>query len=686
METSTPAPNIDIRRKTLLKNTVNVSPLRRSLVLHVSLNRSSILEVSNDDNERSDRRNQLEIQKRLSNLPQGRAPLNESFVKEQFMICTHLFTENKITTKNAWKLQIIDMLRPLCQKPNEDTLQVASTSIDISAKVYAIRVDDVHSDSLKLANSMARVSEQVVHPDNENENVSDDEKETTINKPNKKKKKKRTNVSGTKSTVADSSKAHTGSMSKLEPIDFTTRVNADTGTIDNLFTNVMKEGSNNFVLLDNTKTLLDVNDPIVGNKEDLSILGNLSQFEEKIGSINPPFSDFKIDDWDPDQEEKQFGAERSLLTQTQQVVYDDNGIPIPELDGSIHDIFENNDADVDIDHDDADDEDDIQIVQEEMPQLRAGDVAKIIDFRPANESAHTSEYSYNSIVNTRTGKFIDQIWAGPHHWKLKFIHRSTARFSGQKTIETIKEQKRGRKRGQPEMIDLEAEFELDLSKKLVMKKKPASADINKITLPLLDQSCAKLMANIKELMLKPGMCPVEKSLMTENDLDYEVSPYKYENPNDSMYCAQSHEDGDDVNDSNPGFEDHFSEEHIVMERQARLADNLVDNPEMVPKSYVPYSLKAKQMDMKKLKAAVWQALTNNVLNIAPVDSQNIRSKVIPTTFSKMFMSIPDILQEKEKKELSCPLAFFALLHLCNEQNLHLTQMPCYKDFHIRGPQ
>lgn len=66
----------------------------------------------------------------------------------------------KITTKNAWKLQIIDLLRPLCDKAGKDTLQIASTSIDISAKVYGIRVDDIHADGLKLASNMARVTDK----------------------------------------------------------------------------------------------------------------------------------------------------------------------------------------------------------------------------------------------------------------------------------------------------------------------------------------------------------------------------------------------------------------------------------------------------------------------------------------------------------------------------------------------
>lgn len=64
--------------------------------------------------------------------------------------------------------------------------------------------------------------------------------------------------------------------------------------------------------------------------------------------------------------------------------------------------------------------------------------------------------------------------------------------------------------------------------------------------------------------------------------------------------------------------------------------------------------------------------------------QDRNGTIIPQTFSEMFKHLPDLLAEKEKKELTCPLAFVALLHLCNEQNLHLTQIDGYRDFHIRS--
>lgn len=56
----------------------------------------------------------------------------------------------------------------------------------------------------------------------------------------------------------------------------------------------------------------------------------------------------------------------------------------------------------------------------------------------------------------------------------------------------------------------------------------------------MDQSCARIMTNIKELILKHGVCPVEKTDKPITDTEeLEVNPYNYENENDSLYCSQS---------------------------------------------------------------------------------------------------------------------------------------------------
>lgn len=93
METSTPLPS-ELRRRTLLNNAQNTaSPLRKSM--NVSVLNNSIIEASDDDAERADRRNQFQIQKRLSSINTPKQTnLSESFINEQFVMYTHLYTEN----------------------------------------------------------------------------------------------------------------------------------------------------------------------------------------------------------------------------------------------------------------------------------------------------------------------------------------------------------------------------------------------------------------------------------------------------------------------------------------------------------------------------------------------------------------------------------------------------------------
>lgn len=76
-----------------------------------------------------------------------------------------------------------------------------------------------------------------------------------------------------------------------------------------------------------------------------------------------------------------------------------------------------------------------------------------------------------------------------------------------------------------------------------------------------------------------------------------------------------------------------------------------------------------------------------LLNIPIVLQLQDRSgTVVQQNFSDMYKHLPNLLPEKDRKELTCPLAFVALLHLSNEQNLALTQLPSYKDFNIKGPK
>lgn len=109
-----------------------------------------------------------------------------------------------------------------------------------------------------------------------------------------------------------------------------------------------------------------------------------------------------------------------------EVVLDNDGIPIPELDGSIPDVF--------MGRDDTEDDDPVieEVVQEAGHNIQT-EVDNIVDFRPTDSTIVTAndrtDYSFNPLINMGH-QVIQQIWAGPGHWKLKYIRNSRLIYSG----------------------------------------------------------------------------------------------------------------------------------------------------------------------------------------------------------------------------------------------------------------
>ena len=111
---------------------------------------------------------------------------------EHYSNCMKLSAENKINTKNAFHLQLIDYMSEMMRnkKASEmDNFQAASCALDASAKIYAYRVDSVHSDTLKLAGGVGKTAQE---QEEQNKGQSADGK--TIEDsgaPNDKKEKRR---------------------------------------------------------------------------------------------------------------------------------------------------------------------------------------------------------------------------------------------------------------------------------------------------------------------------------------------------------------------------------------------------------------------------------------------------------------------------------------------------------------
>merc|ERR1711872_21311 len=122
-------------------------------------------------------------------------------------------------------------------------------------------------------------------------------------------------------------------------------------------------------------------------------------------------------------------------------------------------------------------------------------------------------------------------------------------------------------------------------------------------------------------------------------------------------------------------------------------ENLVEAPKMVDKAalQIGYAKTAKKVDMKRIKHVAWSILTQEKENQSgspdkQKDQDNVEKpkEVEETQFTSLYKTLkqPTRLPKTMSDNLSVPLAFIALLHLCNEESLQLIPSESLDDFKI----
>ena len=99
---------------------------------------------------------------------------SQAELAEMYASCMKLSAENKISVKNAFQLKLIDYMAEMMKtkKSSEmDNFQSASCALDASTKIYAYRVDSVHSDTLKLAGGVGDTNKE--NQENKDNNEGD---------------------------------------------------------------------------------------------------------------------------------------------------------------------------------------------------------------------------------------------------------------------------------------------------------------------------------------------------------------------------------------------------------------------------------------------------------------------------------------------------------------------------------
>ena len=90
--------------------------------------------------------------------PQRKAPTPES-VAEMYRTAIKMASENKITTKNAWSLSLIDHMSELVDESHLVNFQKASCALEAGVKIYCGRVDDTFDATRRVLEALARRDE-----------------------------------------------------------------------------------------------------------------------------------------------------------------------------------------------------------------------------------------------------------------------------------------------------------------------------------------------------------------------------------------------------------------------------------------------------------------------------------------------------------------------------------------------
>uniref|UniRef100_A0A8C5MJX2 Condensin complex subunit 2 n=1 Tax=Leptobrachium leishanense TaxID=445787 RepID=A0A8C5MJX2_9ANUR len=686
MATSTPQSGG--RRQTDTPDSVFLSPAtgRQS----VSLSGTPTLQnfTSNDDErERKQRRMSRVIDLQLNNVdspistispsqrgmdtPTSLLPkLSNNQISDHYSTCIKLSQENKITTKNAFGLHLIDYMGDILKgKDSELTnFKVAAGTLDASAKIYAVRVDAVHADVYKVLGGLGKESQGSEDPGDQDPDA------TTEGQENKKKARKRKRSYKTiEQNLNNINSSENDRKSEVDPLFQKSAASFDEFSTAGVFLCSLQCQNYHSELRFDTDikplSTIQENEPPGLETVDVSDLKSpLSQCVEKR-PICPSLSGFRFMQWDCDAQNET----ESLMDKFKKSdhVFDINS----EVEENCADTADPLADDFDADACDGMEAADLGGFTEyreacrserkgpQVTQIGNGDISSMC----LQLSSCPGEYSYFS---PRTMS----MWAGPEHWRFRPRHKVDS-FIDKQRVKKVKKA-------------FELNFDDDIDFEIHFCKTRAATVLAKSTLETQNKKSTTLPAdfhydpdNIVKLRLRP-LDWIRKTVTKDSVSEHEdgIGEYDYNNPNDTGdFCpALQAVDSDDDDGPFTGSGDFVLNSGLPNEINMNITSysdkNLVAEPQKVNKIEINYARTAKKMDMKRLKTTMWGLLTNCPDAREEQSSRNETESAGITQeneFSNVTRDLQKRLPTAMAQNLSVPLAFACLLHLANEKNLKL---------------
>ncbi|XP_076245369.1 condensin complex subunit 2 [Calliopsis andreniformis] len=575
--------------------------------------------------------------------------------------CIKLSTENKINIKNAFNLEMIDFMTYMIKKQdaNMSTLMAASTSLDVSTKIYGYRVDGVHTELMKMVGGLEKQDNEASVDIQQDLDVEEGEA-PNLGKQKKKKKSK------SKQKIFCSADSLKGTIEIMKP-SFWMMEEGDSQTTDALYQVMLPNHANSkFYLHFYNDVIVDsVEHETLNTKSVEMSIPKIEDFSEL--EICSPVDNFEFLGWTDNNEEEEEEEKKQPENDNENGFRFDLDASVPSEDEADHEQVNYFDV-----QDEANDED--EFIEPQRPVEKIVDLCKVVT---TTEASKMSEYSFLQ-------KNMSMHWAGPSHWKINNFNKF---LGGSKIIETC-HQGRTRKRK-----EIELSYSNDIKEAAIIKFLPTKAgrlEIKNAKLEwheeniLLPRDMHYNIASATKLYLHELFnIHLETDQLNTTHVFDSVENYNYNNENDvSNYCPNIPSDDYGTNDNDNEdliFEDGEQEAHVMFG-----GDNLVAVPKLTNKISIAYSIRAKRIDMRQLKRSIWKGLvskedTENI-DIQNLVQQEIENKMNESKcFSEVYKVLPNMLTKTNIEALSFPISFVSLLHLANEKTLKIESLPDMSD-------
>lgn len=616
--------------------------------------------------------------------------LTANQLADHYTNCIKLSAENKINSKNAFGLHLIDYMSDLIKKKELENFQVASTTLDASAKIYAGRVDAIHSETYKVLSGLGCGQDKSKHAEEddgeEGDMAVDEQAPENSERIRKKKKKKTTTV---ESNLKNITTSKLDLAFEVDPMFQLMSEAFDEGGTMGLLHNTLRTFDDNQELVLDSNTIVGSNNQIESSQSKPVNLSDLKDLFRGVDisskDVCPSFSTFTFMNWDENAEDTTMHSQDN-----EDHAFDMNAEhePIPEADNDNDDMPDMVGDFPDNDYAESDDDNQVtengevigdgkaaEMMTSTMDSIKHGTAGTLLSVL----ASEPTDYSYFSKTLFRT-------WAGPSHWKIKPLSKDIR-------SRNVTEPGKKKLRKEPFCIDYDQEVDFDnlfkvsratmLTKSTMMKHSK-----KKNTLPKdLHYDADKLFR-----LFQKDKVMIKRQKSTYDNVDDEIENYNFDNSNDiENYCPRGDEGCDDddengdfgfnfvpdggsqeLNDSQPGV----MISDAILDGTMLTGDKLIEEPRKVAKLDIAYAKTAKKLDVKRLKKTIWNILTESEEDkgktgtTGQTDQLNM-SMNKSILFTSLLSELPNRVSGQMAENLSVPITFVCLLHLANEKNLKI---------------